>query len=143
VDVYSRVGILREVFTDQGGHFTSELMREVSCLLSYVNLQRSSGAFQCSGGCVQSGREFINALLFAYREVPQENFGFSPFEMLYSRMVRGLMLILLELWAKQFPDSEVKTTYQYVVDLKEKLEETCGLAHEQLKASQCQQAKYF
>ena len=38
--------------------------------------------------------ELIPYLLFAYREVPQETTGFSPFEMLYGRQVRGPLAIL-------------------------------------------------
>ena len=33
--------------------------------------------------------EFLPYLLFAYREVPQASTGFSPFELLYGRQVRG------------------------------------------------------
>ena len=32
------------------------------------------------------------------------------------------MAILRELWTKEVPDSEVKSTYQYVVDLQERLD---------------------
>ena len=51
---------------------------------------------------------YINPLLFAYREVPQESTGFSPFELLYGRAVRGPMLILKELWTKEVEEPEVK-----------------------------------
>ena len=37
-------------------------------------------------------------LLFAYREVPQASTGFSPFELLYGRLVRGPLDILNESW---------------------------------------------
>ena len=61
---------------------------------------------------------FIEPLLFAYREVPQESTGFSPFELLYGRTLRGPMSILRDLWTKEGIDNEVITTYQYVFDLK-------------------------
>ena len=38
-------------------------------------------------------RYVINPLLFAYRKVSQESTGFSLFELLYGRAVRGLMFI--------------------------------------------------
>ena len=44
---------------------------------------------------------YINPLLFAYCEVPQESAGFSPFELLYGRAVGGPMFILKELWTKE------------------------------------------
>ena len=34
--------------------------------------------------------KLIPYVLFAYREVPQESTGYSPFELLYGRDVRGL-----------------------------------------------------
>lgn len=43
------------------------------------------------------------------------------------------MRILRELWTKEVNDPEVHTTYQYIVDLKERLESTCTMAKENLK----------
>ena len=40
----------------------------------------------------------IPYLLFAYREVPQASTGFSPFDLLYGRDVRGPLDILKEVW---------------------------------------------
>ena len=42
--------------------------------------------------------KLIPYLLFAYREVPQSSTGFSPFELLYGRAVRGPLDILRETW---------------------------------------------
>ena len=51
-----------------------------------------------------------NPLLCFYRETPQDSLGFSPFELLYGRTVRGLLAILKELWtgdvAEQFWDED-------------------------------------
>ena len=55
---------------------------------------------------------FIKPLLFAYREVRQESTGFSPFELLYGRVVRRTMTILN--WTKEVEEPEVKNSYQYV-----------------------------
>ena len=38
--------------------------------------------------------KYLPALFFAISEVPQESLGFSPFELLYGRSVRGPMAIL-------------------------------------------------
>lgn len=56
--------------------------------------------------------KYLSAVLIAYREVPQESLGFSPFEFLNGRSVRGLISVLKELWKNDIPDSNVKTTYQ-------------------------------
>ena len=50
--------------------------------------------------CTEQPREWnklIDPLLFAYREVPIESTGFSPFELLYGRSERGPMKILKEI----------------------------------------------
>ena len=79
---------------------------------------------------------YINPLLFAYREVPQESTGFPSFELLYGRAVRGPMFILKELWTKELEEPEVKNSYQYVFELREKLEDTLKLAHTELQKAQ-------
>ena len=76
---------------------------------------------------------YINPLLFAYREVPQGSTGFSPFELLYGRAVRGPMFNLKELWTKELEEPEVKNSYQYVFELREKLEDDLKLAHTELQ----------
>ena len=89
--------------------------------------------------CAEQPRQwhrFINALLFAYREVPQESTGFSPFELLYGRTVRGPMHILKELWTENVDVPETKTSYQYVFELREKLEATLELARAELEKAQ-------
>ena len=86
---------------------------------------------------------YLPALLFSYREVPHESTGYSPFELMYDRTVRGRMSILKELWAEEIPEEEVKTTYQYVLDLKQRLEETCEVARNQLAKSSRRYKKYF
>jgi len=160
VDVFSRIGIPREMLTDQDSQFTSDIMREVSRLLS---LRRMTTPYHpmCNGlvekfngtlkqmlrrMCAERPKDwdkYINALLFAYREVPQESLGFSPFELLYGRSVRGPMMILKELWTKDIEGTDTKTTYQYVVDLREKLEETCKLAKEQLENARIHQRRHY
>ena len=54
--------------------------------------------------------KYLPALLFAIREVPQEPPGFSPFELLYGRNVKGPMAILRELLSGEAPDEQVLST---------------------------------
>jgi len=81
--------------------------------------------------------------LFAYREVPQESLGFFPFELLYGRTVRSPVSILKEVWTKQVDEQEVKTTYQYVLELQDRLQETCEVAKRELRKVQSKQKKHF
>ncbi len=161
VDMFSRLGIPEEMLTDRGSQFTSAVMEEVSRLLSLRQLTTTPYHPQCNGlverfnGTLKqmlrrmaSERpkdwdKYINALLFAYREVPQESLAFSPFELLYGRTVRGPMSILRDLWSEKDIEDNVKTTYQYVLDLRERLEKTCEIAHENLKSASKKYAKYY
>ena len=53
------------------------------------------------------------------------------------------MYILRELWTKDIDEHEVKSSYQYVLDLRERLGDTLKLAREQLKLSQAKQKCYY
>ena len=69
--------------------------------------------------------------------------GFSPFELLYGRTVQGPMTILKELWTGESKSTEVKTSYQYVLELRERLEETMKLAQEELTKNQIRYKKNY
>lgn len=71
----------------------------------------------------------MNTVLFAYRDVPQQSLEFLPFE-LFGWTMRRNMGILIEICNEEVSEGEVKTTHQYVCDLREKLEATCRLAHQ-------------
>ena len=53
------------------------------------------------------------------------------------------MHILRRLWTKEEDEPSVQTSYQYVFELREKLEETLKLAREELERSQTRQKRYF
>ncbi|KAF6022822.1 hypothetical protein EB796_018856 [Bugula neritina] len=96
--------------------------------------------------CAKEPRQwhrFINAALFAYREVPQESTGFAPFELLYGRTVRGPMYILRQLWTKEDTADEVKTCYQHVFELRERLDNMMEMAPASLKDNQKRYKRYF
>ena len=46
-------------------------------------------------------------LIFAYREVPNESIGFSPFELLFGRHGRSPLDILRESWEAESKSSEI------------------------------------
>ena len=161
VDIFSRLGVPEEILSDLGTQFVSECMKEVTRLLSIKQLTTTPYHPMCNSLtekfngtmksmlkrlCSEQPRQwhrYINPLLFAYREVPQESTGFSPFELLYGRAVRGPMFILKELWTKELEESEVKNSYQYVFELREKLEDTLKLAHTELQKAQHKGKHYY
>ena len=52
------------------------------------------------------------------------------------------MSILRELWSDEVNDEQVLSTYQYVIELRERLEQTCKLARENLEKVQIKQKTY-
>ncbi|XP_041375943.1 uncharacterized protein LOC121388603 [Gigantopelta aegis] len=161
VDIFCRIGVPREMLTDMGTQFTSTLMSEVSRLISLKQLTTTPYHPMCNGlvgrfnGTLkqmlkrlcaerpQDWDKYLSAVLFAYREVPQESLGFSPFELVYGHSVRGPMSILKELWTKEVQDDQVRSTYQYVIDLRERLELTRQMAKENLEKSARRHNYYY
>lgn len=161
VDIYSRLGVPAEILTDQGKQFTSDLMKEVSRLLCIRQLQTTPYHPACNGlverfngslkamlrkMCEERPKgwdRYLPSVLFAYCEVPQESTGFSPFELMHGRCVRGPMSILKELWVQERVTPEVKSTYQYVLDLQERLEKTHQLAREELQRMSHKYRKHY
>ena len=159
--MWTRLGIPKEVLSDRGTQFTGEIMKEVHRLLAIKGKNTSPYHAQCNGlverfnGTLKNMLKklchekpktwdtFIAAALFAYREVPQESTGFSPFELLYGRTVRGPMSVLRNAWTKEEGDTEVKTTSAYVFDLRNRIEETCRLAKESVCKESARQKLHF
>lgn len=130
VSIFSRLGVPEEILSDRGPQFTSELMGEVSRLLTLRQITTTHYHPMCNGLCekfngtvkimfkrlyIEKPRDwdrYLDPLMFAYREAPQESLGFPPFELMHAHRVRGPLAILKELWTEDRIEPEVKTTYQ-------------------------------
>ena len=53
------------------------------------------------------------------------------------------MAILRKLWSDEVNDEQVLSTHQYVIELRERLEQTCKLAREKLEKVQIKQKTYY
>ena len=160
LEVFSRVGFPNEVLSDLGTQFTSDLMKEICRLVSVKQLFTTPYNPKCNGltervngvlktmlkrMCQERPKDwdrYLPAVMFAYREVPQASTGFSPFELLYGRTVRGPLQALKELWVGN-QESEERNAYQYVLDLRQKLEDTCRIARESLYQAQGKYKHYY
>lgn len=147
--VFCRVGFPNEILTDQGSNFMSQLLKEVYRLLRIHPIHTTPYHPQTDGLCekfnqmlknmlqkavVEEGKDWeklLHYLLFAYREVPQASTGFSPFELLYGRYVRGPLDLLRESWEADRKSDE--SVVSYVLPLQEKLAKMSELAQENLK----------
>jgi len=79
---------------------------------------------------------YLGPLMFSVIDTPQDSTGFTPFEILYGHKVRTPMALLKRIWTDEDEDPEVKTLYQYVADLRDRVEETCKMAKEELGTRQ-------
>ena len=159
VKVFTRVGVPEEILTDQGSNFTSQLLMEVYRLL-HIHPIRTSPYHPQTDGLVErfnqtlksmlskavttEGKDWdklIPYLLFAYREVPQSSTGFSPFELVYGRAVRGPLDILRESWEASRRSSE--SVVSHVLMMREKLAQMSELVQENMKKAQQKQKTWY
>lgn len=112
---FSRVGIPKEILTDRGTNFTSQLLQQVYQLLGIKGLKTTPYHPETDGPVerfnqtlVQMLRKFMNEvgtdwdqwlpyLMFAYREVPEASTGFSPFQLMYGHEEQGPLSLVREL----------------------------------------------
>ncbi|XP_068235762.1 uncharacterized protein [Palaemon carinicauda] len=103
ISIFSRVGVPKEILSDRGPQFRSELMLQVQKLLGVKPLfstpyhPAANGRIERQHQILKSilkkicelkhnqWHRFLPAALFAMREIPSDTTGFSPFEILYGR----------------------------------------------------------
>ena len=159
VTLFSRVGMADEILTDQGTNFTSKLLAELYRLL-HVKALRTSPYHPQTDGLVErfnrtlksmlrkttaeDGKDWDKALpyvLFAYREVPQSTTGFSPFELLYGRAVRGPLDILREAWVANERSDE--SVISHILAVREKLANAAELVNDNSTRAKARQKQWY
>jgi len=161
LEIFSRIGLPNKIHSYRGSQFTSDMMREVYRLLNVKQSMTTPYHVSCKGIVDNFNKtiknllkkvtaekskdwhRYLGPLMFAVRDTPQDSTGFTPFELLYGYQVRTQMTLLKRLWTGDNEDPEVKTSYQYVVDLKQRVEETCELAKNELANVQTRNQKYY
>ena len=158
ITVFSRFGFPSEILSDQGSDFMSELMRLFMSEFNIGHVKISAYHAQSNAICERWNgtmkamiRAVINDfnnewdeclpwILFAYREIPVETLGFSPFELTFGRHVYGPLGMLKSTWLRneQSLDKVRSNVVQFMVKMREKLAVCQDLA---LKAAEKAQAK--
>jgi hypothetical protein len=137
--IFSRMGFPEIILSDNGPQFSSDVYEQV-CELFNIRINRSSIYHPQSNGMVErlngtlkgmlrkvANKEpenwdrFLPAILFAYREVPNETTLFSPYELIFGRKIRGPMSILKNILTNETMTEMDKTIYEYIIDLKNRL----------------------
>ena len=85
--------------------------------------------------------KYLPYVLFAYREVPCQSTGYSPFELLYGRSVRGPFSLIKETWVRK--ESLPKDAISYVLEARRRLSQMQSIVHENTKKSQAKQKKLY
>eukprot|EP00731_Ephydatia_muelleri_P033526 Em0031g34a len=159
VKIFARVGIPEEILTDQGSNFTSQLLAEIYQLL-HVHPIRTTPYHPQTDGLVErfnktlkemlrkvaaddgaNWDKWVPYLLFAYREVPQDSTGFSPFELLYGRAVRGPLDTLKESWKE--PTKCGDNVVSYVLAMQDKLATMAEMVKGNLERAQQKQKLWY
>ena len=160
LQLFSRVGIPQEVLTDQGTAFLSKKLKQVYSLLGIKGIRTTPYHPQTDGLVERYNqtlkgmlRKYVAAngkdwdrwlpyLMFAYREVPQASSGFSPFELLYGRPVRGPLDLLKEAW--EGPKApHTNSILSHVLQMREKMEEMTELVRSNLEKVQHRQKVWY
>ena len=149
--IFSRIGLPHEILSDNGPQFTSKLYKQV-CDFFNIKIVHSTPYHPSSNGMVErfngSLKAFlrkvsqddiknwdrkVSAALFAYREVPNQTTGISPFQMVYGRQMRGPLAILKQTFVNKEEEEEYKNVYAYLMDLKQRLSEVTEIANRNSK----------
>ncbi|XP_076056332.1 uncharacterized protein LOC143034283 [Oratosquilla oratoria] len=155
------VGIPRETLSDQGTQFTSQLMAELHKLLGVKpsfttpfhpsgngRVERLHGPLKAAlrKMCSEKPRDWHRYLiptLFALREIPSDRTGFSAFELLYGRTIRGPLSVLRDLWEDRSIKDDDRSTFSYVIELQDKLAESAKIAAQNADVSTARYKAYF
>ncbi|XP_064462156.1 uncharacterized protein LOC135372478 [Ornithodoros turicata] len=159
VEIFSRMGTPEMIYSDQGTNFKARLTQELEKCLGIVprfatpDHPESSGAVERWNGTFKGmlrhviqkhGRDWdrmVPCLLWAYREIPNETTGVSPFEVLYGRTPNGPLSILRKTWIGEWtpPTSLNSSVEEYLMNLRRKMAEMAEVAGKQ---SQERQGRY-
>ena len=114
-EMWSRTGIPREILTDQGSQFMSQLSKQL-CERLHINRVRSLHYHPQSNGTVERLHGTLipmikkaceekltwplttEVCLFALRGMPNRDTGFTPFEIVYGRNLYNPLSLLYDSW---------------------------------------------
>ena len=134
--IFTRLGVPREIQTDNGQQLVSNAMKEVLAMMGIEHRQntpyhsQSMGIIERQNGTLKSmlykltndkpntWDKLLPAVLFAYREVPNASTGYPPFTLMYGREVRGPAKVLADIFTNK---KDVSEEYMFVNDYVRKL----------------------
>ena len=118
LDIFSRVGIPRQLLSDQGAQFTGSVLKHV-CEGLHIEAIKTTPYHPEGNGVVErmhgplcamlkkaarEGQDWVSQVpfaLFALRAAPNRDTDFSPFELVYGRRVRTPLDVIHQGWCKE------------------------------------------
>ena len=118
LDIFSRVGIPRQLVSDQGAQFTGSVLRHV-CEGLHIDLIKTTPYHPEGNGVVErmhgplcamlkkavrEGHDWVSQVpfaLFALRAAPNRDTDFSPFELVYGRRARTPLDVIHQGWCEE------------------------------------------
>ena len=153
-DFFFRMGIPDVISTDNGPQFCSKEMEDFFKMFNIQHIRStpyhamSQGVIERFHGslkkclmrlCAENTKHwdsFVGPCLYALRETVNNSTGFSPNECVFGRTLKSSVEILRQLFTNDQVKPEVKTTYQHVLDLRNRIQETCELVKSEIANSQ-------
>ncbi|XP_040069606.1 uncharacterized protein LOC120842535 [Ixodes scapularis] len=162
VEVFSRMGVPETICSDQGSNFTAQvttlLLEKMGATprFSAPDHTQSNGLVERWNGTFKKmlhhviherGREWdkhVPFLLWAYREVPNETTGVTPFELMYGREPVGPLAILSKTWTGEWtaPCGLTSSAEDYLVALRQRFAAAADAAREHSSAAKSSYAGY-
>ena len=93
------------------------------------------------GERVQNWDRYLPSLLFAYREVPCESTGYSPFELLYGRTVRSPLAVVKDSWLEKKPAED--NLVSHVLEVRRRLATMQQVVKANLERTQGKQKRLY
>ena len=159
IKFFTLFGLPKIIQSDQGTNFMSTVFKQVIKELGIEQIKSTAYHPETQGAlerfhqtlknmircyCEQNDKDWdegIPLLLFGAREVVQESLGFSPFELVFGRDVRGPLKLLRETVLDD--QEEPNDILTYTTLLKERLQNACRVAREHLQGVQEGMKTYY
>ncbi|BFZ23001.1 hypothetical protein BsWGS_26040 [Bradybaena similaris] len=157
---FSRFGFPKSILSDNGPQFVSKLTAEVAKLLG-IQHKFCSFYHACANGLCEKINgvlknllakvtydhpdqwdKFLQPVLFAIREMPNESIGLSPFEILFGANPRGIMDLYKDMITGKEMSDETKDAYSYTFELRQKIVNAGRYAKEALTTAGQRQRFY-
>ncbi|PIK58065.1 hypothetical protein BSL78_05044 [Apostichopus japonicus] len=159
IKVFARIGLPEHIIHDQGTNFMSAVMKDMCDKLHIKQINTSAYYPQTNGlterfhgtlknmlrsltpSQMKDWDVYIPHFLFAYREVPSVATGYSPFQLLYGRQVRGPLSVVKGAWISD--DGDQTDIPSYLLQMRERLSEWMAEANETQVRYQAEMKGYY